>query len=238
MTTKTTALKRRINLSSIATRAKLIAVAERLYAERGIEGVSLSEINRASKQRNANACQYHFGNKQGLLQAIIDKHVPDIAARRNELLDQFELTQALDLSVLIHAWVQPVAEKLQDPDGGSDFIRINAQLTAAHTLAVQNPALTTLRAQGAERLARLLNQALVEIPPAIRQQRLLMASVLLFHGLADHSRLLEGLEERKTDHDPVLYAGSLEDAIVALLSAPLTNRALERLKQLHASGFE
>lgn len=235
---KATAPTQRLNLRSIATRAKLVAVAERLYAERGIDGVSLSEINRASKQRNANACQYHFGNKEGLLQAIVDKHVPAIAARRNELLDQLEAAGELDLPTLIHAWVLPVAEKLDDADGGSDFIRVNAQLTATHTLAVLNPAATTLRAQGVERLARLLNLALSAVPAAIRQQRLLMASVLLFHGLADQSRLLENLSQRNASHDNVLFVCSLEDAITALLIAPISLSARERLQQLQADGIE
>ena len=236
-TLKSGAPARRTNLNSIATRAKLVAVAERLYAQHGIEGVSLSEINRASKQRNANACQYHFGNKQGLLQAIVDKHVPSIAARRNQLLDQFELTGELDLPALIHTWVLPVAEKLQDSDGGSDFIRINAQLTAAHALAVQNPAGATLHAQGAERLARLLNQALKDLPEPVRQQRLLMASVLLFHGLADQSRLLESISEPSFEHDNLLYIANLEDAITAMLIAPVTPRAFARLEQLQYQEY-
>ena len=64
---------------SLETRARLIAVAERLLAARSIEGVSLNEISKAAGQRNSNVCQYHFGNKQGLLQAILDKHVLGIA---------------------------------------------------------------------------------------------------------------------------------------------------------------
>ena len=43
------------------TRTQLMRAAERLFAERGIEVVSLREINRAAAQRNATALQYHFG---------------------------------------------------------------------------------------------------------------------------------------------------------------------------------
>lgn len=44
-----------LTVKSVVTRAKLVAIAERLFAERGIEGVSLSDINKAAGQRNRNA---------------------------------------------------------------------------------------------------------------------------------------------------------------------------------------
>ena len=58
--------------NATATREQLIAAAETLFAERGIEGVSLREINAAAGQRNASSIQYHFGNRDGLLAAVID----------------------------------------------------------------------------------------------------------------------------------------------------------------------
>lgn len=223
----------RQSLRSAATRAKLVAVAERLFAERGIDGVSLSEINRASKQRNANACQYHFGNKEGLLQAIVDKHLPAIADRRNELLDERERVVAADVRSLIHAWVLPVVEKLEDPDGGSNFIRVNAQLMSIHTLAVLDPAAASLRPPpGVERLVTLMDETLAELPAVIRRQRLLMASVVLFHGLLDQARLLESVSKRDASHDTVLFMRNLEDVIVALLTAPVSSVSRERLDQL------
>ena len=43
----------------------LIAAAERLFASRGIDGVSLREINREAGQRNTTSLQYHFGDRAG-----------------------------------------------------------------------------------------------------------------------------------------------------------------------------
>ena len=40
------------------TRARLIATAEQLYAERGLDGVSLVEISREAGQRNRAAAHY------------------------------------------------------------------------------------------------------------------------------------------------------------------------------------
>src|SRR3546814_3777931 len=49
---------------SAATRARLVGTAERLFADRGIESVTLAEINIAAGQRNKNATHYHFGDKE------------------------------------------------------------------------------------------------------------------------------------------------------------------------------
>jgi AcrR family transcriptional regulator len=110
------------------TRAEIIRAAERLFAARGIDGVSLREINRAAGQRNASALQYHFGDRNGLLRAVIDKHRADTEPRRHALLDQYEADDVADLHVLVAALVQPMASKLADPDGGRAYLQINCDV--------------------------------------------------------------------------------------------------------------
>ena len=52
-------------------REALIEAARALFAERGIEGVSIRELGRAAEQRNNNAVQYHFGDRGALLLAVL-----------------------------------------------------------------------------------------------------------------------------------------------------------------------
>src|SRR3546814_20288324 len=59
----------------------LISAAERLFAERGSEAVSLREINTAAGSTNASAIQYHFGGRRGLVKAVLAKHEVDIERR-------------------------------------------------------------------------------------------------------------------------------------------------------------
>ena len=70
------------------TSEKLLDAAARLFAERGIDNVSIAEIVRAAGQKNASAVHYHFGGKNEILHALLARHVPDIAERRRELLDK------------------------------------------------------------------------------------------------------------------------------------------------------
>src|SRR6187200_1293401 len=92
----------------------LISAAEQLFADRGIDGVSLREINREAQQRNTTSLQYHFGDRQGLLRAILAKHGREVDIRRNALLDQYEANGVDDVRLLASAFVVPLVSKLHD----------------------------------------------------------------------------------------------------------------------------
>lgn len=71
------------------TRDKLIDAGEKLFAERGLSGVSIREL---SKEAGANSAliSYHFGGKEGLYAAIIEKQFSPIRF----LLDSVGLLKA------------------------------------------------------------------------------------------------------------------------------------------------
>ena len=109
-----------------ATRARLIRAAEQLFAAHGIEGASLREVNRRAGQSNTGAVQYHFGDRRGLLLAVIEKHWSESEPRRHALLDQYEENGERDLRALAAALVLPLAAKLADPEGRA-YLRISAE---------------------------------------------------------------------------------------------------------------
>ena len=119
--------------------ASLIAAAEQLFADRGIDGVSLREINREAQQRNTTSLQYHFGDREGLLRAILAKHGREVDARRNALLDQYEANGVDDIRALASAFVLPLVAKLHDPDGGRCYLRIAAELVNRSKPARSSP---------------------------------------------------------------------------------------------------
>lgn len=215
-------LSARLTPKSVATRAKLVSVAEMLFALRGVEGVSLKDIAQAARQRHSNACQYHFGSKDNLIQAILDKHVPGIVARRNALFDAMEETRQSSPRQVVAAFVRPVADKLFDADGGKEFLQINAGLVPQHTLAASEPGNPRYVIPDQTRLSRHLAAIVPKrAADSVVQNRLMMAGIMLFHGLADFSRLLDTSSRPHSRAETEAFVAELEAMILAVLTAPL-----------------
>ena len=64
-----------------ATRVRLMQAAERLIAERGVEGVSVRDITTAADTNSA-SIHYHFLSKEGLVRAIIEDRAQRLRERR------------------------------------------------------------------------------------------------------------------------------------------------------------
>jgi AcrR family transcriptional regulator len=105
-----------------------VSAAEKLLAARGVDRVSLREINRASGARNAVALQYHFGDREGILRAIVRKHYRQVDRQRHQMLDAYEPGSHDGVRELSAALVLPAAAKLADADGGPEYLRIAAEL--------------------------------------------------------------------------------------------------------------
>lgn len=111
-----------------STRERLLAVAERLFAERGIGFVSVRDITTEARANTA-AISYHFGSKDGLLEAIVVERAAQLGKRRNELLDAVEASPRPELRDLVAALVVPIAELAADQDGGGRYwVRLKADL--------------------------------------------------------------------------------------------------------------
>ena len=190
-----------------ATRERLVHAAERLFAERGIDVVSLREINRASGARNAVAVQYHFADRAGVVRAILDKHLPDVEARRSAMLDQYEADGADDPRLLAAALVRPLAAKLADPDGGPEFLQIHADLLNRPHPVFDAP-------QPSVERWRALAEPLLE-EDAVRLHRRFSAIL--------HAAVELGRRARSGPHtDDRLFTSSLVDVVAAILTAPVS----------------
>lgn len=115
----------------LATRLVLLKTAEKLFAERGVDAASLREISVEAGQANNSAVAYHFGSREGLIDAILERHSFPIQARYDAQLDLLERQQRVDLRALVETLVLPIVAKLDDPDGGWEFLSISAQLSVS-----------------------------------------------------------------------------------------------------------
>lgn len=206
---------------AIATRARLVSAAEQLFAERGIASVSMNEVQRAAGQKNKSALQYHFGTKEQLLQAILDKHIPGIELRRHQLLDEIEASGRLEVRELMKALVVPLFEKLDDPDGGRAYVSIYAQVVGSPGASERwSDAMRTNR--GSDRLMRLLDRVVPELPTPVRMARYLMVTELLFHGISDFGRLSTTDPPLFPPASRELFASTLVDVLAAVATASVS----------------
>lgn len=108
----------------------MLDVAERLFAERGIDGVSLRTVGQAAGQRNNSAAQYHFGSRDGLVRAVLGRRWESVDQRRSELAA--ELPPDAPLDALVRCVVLPLAELVDtcSPDSPTWYLRFLAQLIA------------------------------------------------------------------------------------------------------------
>ena len=109
-------------------RQRLLEAAERLFADRGIDGVSLAELTRAAGLGNTGAVHHYFGGREELLEAIVEQHRADLDARRDELLDEAEELGDTSLALLVRVLIEPMVDKLDDQRGRA-FLSIQAQRT-------------------------------------------------------------------------------------------------------------
>lgn len=206
------------------TSANLVATAERLFAERGVDAVSLREIAREAGARNVMAVQYHFTDRAGVLAAIADKHLPVVDARRDALLDGIESEARPSMRAMASALVRPLAAKLADPDGGPAFLCIHADLlnrpVPSFDLTGRSGSLQRWRAM----LEPMLDPVAVTLHP--RLGALVYAAVEL------------GRRAATAPHaDDRLFSSHLVDTVAAMLGAPLSDetRALATERQARRS---
>lgn len=206
---------------AVATRARIVAAAEQLFAERGVDGTSLADINKAAAQRNRSAVQYHFGSKEGVIHAVLDKHTPGIEQRRHAMLDELEAEGDPELRSLVRALIIPVAEKLDDPDGGVAFLQLNAQLIGHPRFALLELHASRVN-RGADRLQRLLTRAAPNCPESLWVSRFLLLIGVLFHGIADYAHLTRSAGAGLDLPSRQLFVSNLVDTAVAMLGAPVS----------------
>ncbi|MFT3965442.1 MAG: TetR/AcrR family transcriptional regulator [Sphingobium sp.] len=112
------------------TKRRLIDAGERLMGTHGIDQPSLQDIAAEAGQGNKFAVQYHFGSREGLIDAIFALRMRIIQARRRELVDIAGTRGLADnLACLVEAVFIPMSEQI-DRAGRHSYARMLLQYTS------------------------------------------------------------------------------------------------------------
>jgi AcrR family transcriptional regulator len=197
----------------------LIRAAERLFAERGSDAVSLREINAAAGATNASAIQYHFGDRRGLMKALLAKHDAEVDRRRHALLDSYEAQAEEDVRALAAALVRPLAAELDNDDGGAGYLQLVADLYNRPNPTF-DPAAVDDPTNSFQRWRALVMPLLT--PEAVRLHRRFDALRFTVSELARRARA------GRKDHR--LFTSQLTDLVVALMTAPVSEETRRLLR--------
>lgn len=120
-----------VPVTADSARERLIRAGERLFAEHGLTGVRLRELNALAGVRNDSAVHYYFGSREGLLEEIVLLHLADVSQRVDEctrlLCGGDEDASHTAIRNAIAALAIPFAEKLRE-ERGRRFIQIMDQI--------------------------------------------------------------------------------------------------------------
>lgn len=180
-----------------ATRAKLIASARQAFARQGYAKTSMDDLT-AEAGLTRGALYHHFGDKQGLLAAVVEQIDSEMDARLDRVSDQagdpwegftrrcrayLEMAQELEIRRIVLQDARAVlGERLPDQEHCIDSLGRRLQTLAEAGIISPAPS---------QALARLVNGSLVDTAlwiaadaaPGQRLEQALLGLELLLRGL-------------------------------------------------------
>jgi AcrR family transcriptional regulator len=201
------------------TKTKLLDSAARAFARDGVFNASLIDITRQAGQRNRAALRYHFGSRDGILCAVIDRHAPFLARREGELLELARRTA--DLEPVVEALVRPAAELADSGWRGRCCLVIIAELTGEDRTQYSQELQGVVARTGGNEVFALLTERTGFLTDALRTERFALMVMFILRAIADRARLLERRTRHgrpQLDHEP--FVGNLVAMATAAMAAP------------------
>lgn len=191
-------------------KTRLILTGERLFAEVGIQGVSMREIASKAGQGNHFAVQYHFGSREGLVQAIFDFRMQQMEPMRGEMIDALEAKGRLrDARSILEVILLPQLHL----DGGTN--RSYGTFLSQYLLHGDWDEFGQFGGEAPPQLNRaleLLRHRVDYLPAAVAQRRLVNVSLMFLNLLVRHVRM-------EAHEFPETFDHALEDTMEQIVMA-------------------
>jgi AcrR family transcriptional regulator len=189
-------------VSGAETREQLMDSAEELFAQFGVDAVSIRSINSAAGLAPA-AVHYHFGTKDRLLREIVRRRGRHVVTTQLALIDALEREgRTPNATELVAIMAQPFFDILDlDPVGGRRWLGLigNLILTGDERLREQNAA------EGVtDRFERLVANTYPDVPPEFVIRRWRMATIVLIQLLGTASPPVADVELMSDDERDVI----------------------------------
>ena len=212
------------------TKNQLKAAAQLLFAQRGVDGVTVQEIVNAAGQRNNAALHYHFGSKEELIRQMVVDGAAVLDRRRREMLDEMKVRGGpKSIRDVMLVLMMPVIE-LGEDERWRGYIRFTSNLQASDPETLR-AALNNRWNSGYVQCFQFLKRML-PLPPAVVKQRL---SIFMIYANAILSAHEAALESRNTRNSRLwgqpFTIENILDTLEATLACPLSDQTLAKLRE-------
>jgi AcrR family transcriptional regulator len=178
-------------MKDASTRDLLKLAARRLFAHRGLYGVSVRDIVLAAGQRNSGSLHYYFGTKENLARELVSDGAKLIDQRRNSQLDDIERAGGpRQLREIIEVLVWPSTGLAGERGEEDTYIRFITILQMSHRQLFLD-ALEGRWASGYERCLAHIRRLLKDIDQVIVTQRLVFMSLYMRAAMSSREAALE-----------------------------------------------
>ncbi|OYX14207.1 MAG: hypothetical protein B7Z15_04725 [Rhizobiales bacterium 32-66-8] len=216
-------------LAGLTPRERMLMVAERMFADEGLGAVSVRGIT-AAAQVNLASLHYHFGSKEGLLEAIFEARAKPIADERMRMLEDCGAGPGRPplLEQILTAFLHPALTLGVEPRfGGPAFARLRARL-GIESEKVSRRILSRAFDESSRAFLAALGTALPELPAHELAWRFHFLLGTMVYTMADSGRIQSlthnALNPREGEQTlahliPFLAAG-FRAPVVAEIAAP------------------
>ena len=175
------------------TRDRILACAERLFAERGFDVTSLRTIT-AEAEVNLAAVNYHFGTKDELVREVLRRRIEPLNRERFDKLERCEAAAGSDgppLEEIIDAFVGPALRLSSDPSGGGRvFMRL-----FGYAMSKPDPELRDFIASQFHDVAGRFNVALQRALPGLDEREVFWRMLFMIGSMAHSMAMSDQLHK-------------------------------------------
>ncbi len=201
------------------TKTLILDAAEQAFADLGFDAASLRHIISVAGV-NLAAVHYHFGSKEGLIEAVFARRMGPLAADRLGRLDALEAAaggQGVPLEAILEAFVGPALRMARSPEsGGPAVVRLAGRILAEPSEALQRMVFGMVE-ETARRFLSALGRALPSLSPEELRWRFEFAIGCMAHVMCD--------------------PGGMRKAVVGLPEACDLDELIGRMVAFLAAGF-
>lgn len=184
-------MKTKDPIVKFSARDRIKLAARRLFAERGVDGVTTREIVKAAGQKNQGSLNYYFGTKEDLVREIVVDGAKLIDERRNDMLDALtanggpgSVEDITDILIFPAIRISRGGKYHED-----SYCRFVTMLGHSHPDLFAD-ALADRWNSGYQRCLSELRKMLPDIPPTVLNQRFTFIGTYLGSVLSMRERVL------------------------------------------------